>query len=67
MHWNGKKWVLIPSPDPVGIAHGDDNLLSGISCAGTASCWAVGTGMLHTGIARDQALRWNGIKWSGYS
>ncbi|HEY2639946.1 MAG TPA: hypothetical protein VGI66_08685 [Streptosporangiaceae bacterium] len=66
VHWNGKKWALMPSPDPIGTAHGDDNLLSGISCAAEASCWAVGTGVPKTGISRDQALRWNGITWSGY-
>ncbi len=66
VHWNGKKWILMPSPDPLGTAHGDDNILNGISCAAAASCWAVGAGMSKTGTARDQALRWDGVRWSGY-
>ncbi len=67
VHWNGKKWALMPTPDPIGTAHGDVNILSGISCTSAASCWAVGDGMSKAGIDRDEALRWNGASWSGYS
>ncbi len=67
LHWNGKKWVRSPSPDPAGTSGGDYNALDGISCASAASCWAVGTGQPKTGTARGQALRWNGARWSGYS
>ena len=67
VHWNGHQWALVPSPDPAGTGSGDFNFLSGISCSSAASCWAVGARAPKSGTDRDQALRWNGASWSGYS
>jgi len=66
LHWNGAKWTRIPTPTPGGILKFDVNELFGISCLASADCWAVGDfGSNH--VTANQALHWNGIKWSHVS
>jgi hypothetical protein len=66
LHWNGKKWYSVPTPTPAGILGGDVNELYDVTCATSANCWAVGkygtSGT--TGTAANQALHWNGKRWS---
>jgi hypothetical protein len=38
-HWDGASWITMPSPNATGS---DDNLLVGVSAAGTSDVWAVG-------------------------
>jgi hypothetical protein len=67
MHWNGTKWSLAFTPDPDGISTMDVNQLEGISCTTASNCWAVGQyGTINgsTGSVHNQALHWNGKKWS---
>jgi hypothetical protein len=64
LHWNGRTWSLVPTPDPSGLANGDSNFLNGIRCASAASCWAVGYGAPAGQANRNQALHWNGTKWT---
>ncbi len=64
LHWNGRTWSLVPTPDPNGLANGDSNFLNGIRCASAASCWAVGYGAPAGQANRSQALHWNGTKWT---
>ena len=64
LHWNGRKWSLVPTPDPSGLADGDSNFLNGIRCASAASCWAVGYGAPVGQANRNQALHWNGTRWA---
>jgi hypothetical protein len=64
LHWNGRKWSLVPTPDPSGLAGGDSNFLNGIRCASAASCWAVGYGAPAGQANRNQALHWNGTRWA---
>ena len=40
LHWNGKSWSQMPSPDPGGSSHG--NLLFGVSATSARDAWAVG-------------------------
>jgi hypothetical protein len=62
LHWNGKKWFLVGTPNPGGTAVGDTNGLSSIRCTSQVSCLAVGGyGPLSTGL--NEALRWNGRRW----
>jgi hypothetical protein len=64
LHWDGGKWSLVPTPDPGGTANLDTNFLSGVRCTSAASCWAVGDSQ-QAGRARvNQALHWNGSRWS---
>ncbi len=59
-HWNGKTWSTThsPSPNPA-----KPNLLSGLACASTRECWAVGL----TFPASDGGTlteKWDGGKWA---
>lgn len=40
LHWNGKTWNRVASPDPAGPA--DDNFLTGIAAWSASSIWMVG-------------------------
>jgi hypothetical protein len=66
LHWNGRRWSLIPAPQPGGTASGDLSILSHVSCASLSSCWAVGDYSTAGSRVRNlnQVLRWNGRRWS---
>ena len=64
LHWNGRRWSLVATPDPGGLASDDSNFLEGVRCASAASCWAVGFSAPAGQPARNQALHWNGTRWS---
>jgi hypothetical protein len=55
-HWNGTAWSPVAVPVPSGAVV---SLLIAVSCASTASCWAVGTGIPTTFMER-----WNGHAWT---
>jgi hypothetical protein len=61
INWNGRKWSLAATPDPGGTGFLATNLLIGVSCASAATCWAVGD-LGPNGV--NEALRWNGRRWS---
>jgi hypothetical protein len=63
LHWNGRKWRKVATPNPAGTATGDVNILLGVRCVAAGNCWAVGAQESATGI-RDEILHWNGTKWS---
>jgi hypothetical protein len=53
-HWNGRRWSLVPSPDPgPGFVQ-----LSGVSAVSATDVWAVGARNGHTFTAH-----WNGSSW----
>ena len=66
LHWNGKVWSQVPAPNPGGSGNHHVNGLVSVRCAGPKDCWAVGTAAIIGGklIFRDEALHWNGKKWS---
>jgi hypothetical protein len=66
LHWNGKKWAKVATPNPAGTATGDLNELIGLSCTSASNCWAAGEdGTFATQITLvTLALHWNGKKWS---
>ena len=60
--WNGTKWSIVASPNPV---NSTDDRLSSVSCTSTTSCFAVGRyGSNSLGVFRGLIERWNGAKWS---
>ena len=61
LHWNGRKWHRVTSPDVGGP--GNDNLLDGVTATSGRNAWAVGSAASGTG---DKALilRWDGAKWA---
>ena len=54
VHWNGKTWRQVPSPNP---ARSGDTL-SGVAATSTARAWAVGEQNGHSLL-----LGWNGKSW----
>ena len=61
--WNGSKWQLFPVPEPGGSGDDADNTLNSVRCLAARDCWAVGY-YVKGGADLDQALHWNGAKWS---
>jgi hypothetical protein len=59
--WNGKEWALQESPNPTG-AKGSS--LSGVSCASSTSCIAVGRYLNSSSVEVALAESWNGTAWS---
>ncbi|MHB8585006.1 MAG: hypothetical protein ACYDDF_04130 [Thermoplasmatota archaeon] len=39
LHYDGQSWAVVPSAN---VAQAQDNELIGVSCVGSADCWAVG-------------------------
>jgi hypothetical protein len=64
LHWNGRKWRKVATPNPGGTATGEVNELLGVRCSSSGSCWAVGILENLTNGVRDEILHWNGKKWS---
>jgi hypothetical protein len=58
--WNGTSWSIVSSPNPAGATK---SVLSGVSCATTTSCFAVGEyfdGSDTHGLVES----WDGTSWS---
>ena len=64
LHWNGSTWTLVSTPDPGGTANLDSNTLRAVRCLTASDCWAVGDAQKNGGADLNQALHWNGTKWS---
>jgi hypothetical protein len=64
MHWNGKVWSFVPTPDPGGLGES----LLGVSAASHNDVWAVGDYSPQTGggggTRSAMMLHWDGISWS---
>jgi hypothetical protein len=58
LHWNGRKWSKVASPNPVGHA------LTGVSAASASDAWAVGHYVNTADHDSTLTLHWNGRKWS---
>jgi hypothetical protein len=57
-HWNGTKWTIVASPNPIS---GSDNVLNGVDAVSASNVWAVGANGqpgAHTII-----LHFNGSRW----
>jgi hypothetical protein len=65
LHWNGKTWSFVHTPNPSGSANGHVQAIDGVRCTSTRNCLAVGTyGNLNNLHLLNEALRWNGTRWS---
>lgn len=67
LHWNGRKWSLVPTPDPGGTGNGDISNLADVACTSAVNCWAdgnYGNAPGFTGALLNLMLHWNGTKWS---
>jgi hypothetical protein len=59
--WNGKRWVIEPTSDPIGAIASS---LDGVSCTSASACTAVGSYTDSAGTDRTLAEAWNGTKWA---
>jgi hypothetical protein len=64
LRWDGSKWSQVAVPSPGGNALGDVSELMAVRCRVASDCWAVGRYFNKNAAALDQALHWNGTKWS---
>ncbi len=60
--WNGKKWVIQPTPSPVTRNYGSE--LLGVSCSSATSCTAVGDSDVTDDKSDTLVEHWNGRKWA---
>jgi hypothetical protein len=58
-HWNGTKWSIVPTPDPV---TGNDLLIQAAALS-SSDVWAVGYDYGPTGGASPLLTNWDGTKW----
>jgi hypothetical protein len=58
--WNGKKWAIVPSPNPAGAVQ---TFLGSVSCTSPSACTTTGEQHSATGIVHTVAERWNGTRW----
>ncbi len=62
LHWNGVRWAKVATPDH-GTGPGAHSTLAAVACSSARNCWAVGSYRSGT-TALNQALHWNGTRWS---
>lgn len=67
LHWNGKKWKSVATPNPAGAGSDEQNVSDGVFCSSRSNCVAVGYGLSGSGAYVSQALRWNGRRWTSVS
>lgn len=66
LHFNGRNWMFMKTPNPGGKSAGHINELNGVRCTTPASCWAAGTaGSIMNGPnLHNEILFSNGQKWT---
>jgi hypothetical protein len=64
IHWNGTRWSKVSMPQLGGIGPDAASALFSVACTSPSNCWAVGTAVLDAGIQRNEALHWNGTRWT---
>jgi hypothetical protein len=65
LHWNGRRWAVVPVPNPGGTLSGDFDELFDVECPSPTGCWAVGRYGTESGgtVLLNLVLHWNGRKW----
>jgi hypothetical protein len=60
-HWNGSQWSIVSSQN----TSASQNILYGVTCTSSSSCWSVGysTGNTPVGPFRTFIQQWNGVSW----
>ena len=61
LHWNGRTWRQVTSPNPTTSTSGSD-FLTGVGAVSRSSAWAVGSYDVGR-VRRTLALHWNGRTW----
>lgn len=58
--WNGSRWSIVASINPVGAK---SSWLGDVACIGQTFCMTVGQETLTSGRMRAMARQWNGARW----
>ena len=61
LHWNGKAWKRVSSPNPGLEEH--RALFTGVAVTSASNAWAVGEPACGCGPAPGLILHWNGSIW----
>ncbi len=61
--WNGTSWTVESTPNPA-VAHGENSVLSDVSCTSATACTAVGYYYNSVLSAFPLAEIWNGTSWT---
>lgn len=66
LHWNGKRWSRVTTPNPAGTGATDENAIESIRCTSASDCWAVGSYGTDAGsdVLFNEVLHWTGRKWT---
>ncbi|HUC56909.1 MAG TPA: hypothetical protein VMA95_05870 [Streptosporangiaceae bacterium] len=66
LHWTGKKWFKVSTPNPSGTSNDDVNGLYTVRCTSPDNCWAGGSNgsVAGPGLQFNEMLHWNGKHWS---
>lgn len=49
LHWNGRRWSLVPTPTIPVVENPNEGVLYGVSASSTSDAWAVGFGFVTPG------------------
>jgi len=58
-HWNGRKWRIVPSPNPAGVAAN----LNSVDALPNGKMWAVGHSSTGFPDLNTLVEKWNGLRW----
>jgi type IV secretory pathway TrbD component len=61
--WNGTGWTAAAGPNVLNGGMRVPNILTGVSCAGSFACQAVGTYSV-AGVVQSLTASWNGTGWT---
>jgi hypothetical protein len=64
LHWDGKTWTQVPSPNPAGSGNGHSNILQGVTATSAGNAWAVGSSAVPLKGSKNMILHWNGKAWT---
>lgn len=67
LRFNSGKWSLVSLPQPGGEKRTSQNELLKVTCPSPIDCWAVGEYRNSVGAELNEALHFNGQKWSSVS
>jgi hypothetical protein len=59
--WNGKRWTILPAPNPAGAVQ---TFFNGVFCTSPSACTATGEQHSASDIVRTLAERWDGARWT---
>jgi hypothetical protein len=63
LHWNGRTWAKVASPNPGGARSGDE--LQSVAATASSSAWAVGSYFNGSDTIQNVViLHWNGSTWT---